>query len=81
MTHLTEFWDAINTYMPRGKWVPLQVIYILIERNILLDAEDMEPQSPTSNLPKWKRNVRNVLQIRKDTREIQWNGKGYYLLP
>ena len=66
--------------MSRGSWVLLEEIYQLIENNWNLDAEDFEWQSPTSDIPKWKRNVRNVLQHRKDTGEIQWDGVARYLL-
>ena len=45
-----------------------------------LGGEDYEPQSPTSDIPTWKRNVRNILQYRKKTGEIKWNGEAHYLL-
>jgi hypothetical protein len=41
--------------------------------------EDSDPQSSGSDVPKWKRNVRNVLQYRKNTGDIRWNRKGEYL--
>jgi len=59
-------------------WIPLQDIYELVSQNGQLDDEDIEPQSPTSDLPKWKRNVRNVLQYRKQTGEIEWDGDTHY---
>jgi len=60
--------------------VTLEDIYRLIERNLKLDDEDYEPQSPHSDFPKWKRNVRNVLQYRKKTGDIEWDGSGKYRL-
>lgn len=80
MTHLPEIWDCIRAYLPRGRWIPLEEIYALVQSRLRLDPEDQQPQSPTSPLPKWKRNVRNVLQYRKGTGEIEW-GKdlGYRL--
>ncbi len=75
-----EIWDIILKKMPRGTWVSLQEIYQLIENHVSLDSEDFEPQSPKSDIPKWKRNVRNVLQYRKRTEEIRWNGKAGYFL-
>ncbi len=74
MTHLPEIWNCIINNLPRGQWVVLDDIYRLIENNIDLDQEDYEWQSPVSDIPKWKRNVRNVLQYRKGTGEIQWDG-------
>jgi len=81
MIHLREIWDIIQTHMPSERWVPLQEIYQIVERYGDLDAEDFEPQSPSSDIPKWKRNVRNVLQYRKGTGEIQWDGRARYFLP
>jgi len=66
--------------MSRGRWVLLEEIYQLIEREASLDNEDFEPQSPSSDIPKWKRNVRNVLQYRKKRDAIRWNGKAAYFL-
>jgi len=64
--------------MPKGEWISLQEVYDLVSRNAQLDKEDYEPQSPTSDLPKWKRNVRNVLQYRKRIGEIEWDGDSNY---
>jgi hypothetical protein len=64
--------------MPRGKWIPLDLIYNIVEVNLDLDNEDFQWQSPSSSIPKWKRNVRNVLQYRKRTGEIEWDGHGKY---
>ena len=81
MIHLPEIWNIILTHMPRGRWVSLDGIYRIVERYGDLDNEDFEPQSPTSDIPKWKRNVRNVLQYRKGKGEIRWDGDAKYLLP
>ena len=75
MTRLPQIWETIQSRMPKGQWVSLDEIYQIIERNCKLDEEDFNPQSPKSNIPKWKRNVRNVLQYRKETKEIKWDEK------
>jgi hypothetical protein len=80
MTHLPEIWDCIVNRLPKKRWFILDDIYTFIECNMKLDEEDYEWQSPTSNIPKWKRNVRNVLQYRKRTREIEWDRQGHYRL-
>jgi hypothetical protein len=56
----------------------LDDIYALVERYLKLDKEDFQPQSPVSDIPKWKRNVRNVLQYRKGTGEIKCKERGNY---
>lgn len=81
MTHLPDIWACIKEYLPRNRWVPLEDIYVLIQRNIRLDYEDEQPQSPRSSIPKWKRNVRNVLQYRKMNDDIEWDRKGNYRMP
>ena len=80
MIHSSEIWDCILNKLPRDKWVPLEDIYRLIECNLHFDDEDYERQSPKSEAPKWKRNVRNVLQHRKTSGDIEWNGRGRYKL-
>ncbi|MDW7776261.1 MAG: hypothetical protein SCH39_08015 [Methanosarcinales archaeon] len=80
MIRLPEIWDIILMYMPRRQWISLNDIYHMVETYGNLDTEDFEPQSPTSDIPKWKRNVRNVLQYRKKTSEILWDENAKYLL-
>ena len=82
MIHASEIWNIIKANMPRGRWISLQDIYSLVERFGNLRTDDFEPEFHTSNVPKWKRNVRNVLQ-RKKSKEIRWDRdkKGMYLLP
>ena len=69
-----EIWRILSANMPRTRWVLLPDIYQLVSRLGTLDEEDQEPQSPESEAPKWKRNVRNVLQYRKKKNELQWDG-------
>ncbi len=80
MSRLPEIWFCIKKHFVKDQWYQLEEIYKLIEKNIDLDAEDYEPQSPSSDIPKWKRNVRNVLQYRKRSGEIEWDGAGNYRL-
>ena len=78
MTHLPELWSVIDSYLARDRWHDLNEVYRHVERSVSLDDEDMEPDAPNSNGLRWHRNVRNVLQYRKGTREIKWNGAGGY---
>jgi hypothetical protein len=80
MTHLPEIWDCIGSNLSKSQWISLDDIYSLIACNLKLDTEDYEWQSPSSAIPKWKRNIRNVLQYRKRTGEIEWDGHGRYRL-
>lgn len=80
MIRAPEIWDIILRKMPRQRWIALEEIYQFVEHEGLLDKEDFEPQSPSSDIPKWKRNVRNILQYRKGIGDIRWNGKAGYFL-
>ena len=81
MIHLPGIWNIIKCNMPQGQWIHLDEIYNIVEKHGKLDAEDYEPQSPVSDLPRWKRNVRNVMQYRKEKGEIEWDGQANYRLP
>ncbi len=81
MIHHSKIWDIIRMHMPRGQWVSLDDIYQMVRKYGNLDDEDFKPQSPISDIPKWKRNVRNVLQLRKGKGEIRWGKDAKYLLP
>ena len=80
MIHLPEIWELMQTYMKPGKWYSIEDIYEIVERYHKLDSEDFELQSPTSSIPKWKRNVRNVLQYRKNKGDLIWDGSANYKL-
>lgn len=80
MTRLPDIWKCLINKLPRKQWVDLQAIYKVVEKDLPLDNEDFEPQSPKSDIPKWMRNVRNVLQYRKGTGDIEWDGAGKYRL-
>jgi hypothetical protein len=80
MIRLPEIWDIMVMKMPQNEWVSLQDIYAIVKRNHQLDDEDYLPQAPRSDLPKWQRNVRNVLQRRKSIGHIEWNGYAQYRL-
>ena len=73
MIHAQEIWDCIKKHLPKDQWTYLDEIYRIIEKSLALDDEDYEWQSPSSDTPKWKRNVRNVLQYRRGTDEIDWD--------
>lgn len=78
MIHSPEIWKCLQKYLPKRKWVSLQEIYRIVGIHMILDDEDFEWQSPASDTPKWKRNVRNTLQARKKKGKIEWNGQGKY---
>lgn len=81
MTHLDALWRAIQKTLPRNRWMSLTELYRGVEARVSLDAEDFLPEAPSSDTPKWRRNVRNVLQRRKALNQVLWNGNAQYKLP
>lgn len=80
ITRQPEIWAKILEKMPKNRWVHTMEIYEIIEKTIDLKPDDFLPAAPGISIPKWKRNVRNVLQYRKKTKEIQWEKLGKYKL-
>lgn len=81
MTHSDELWDAIQRTLSSDRWMALRDLYRGVEKRVSLDDEDHLPQAPGSDVPKWMRNVRNVLQQRKALGHVLWNGSAQYRLP
>ena len=77
MTHLSEIRDVIEKNMQQSRVYTLGELYDVVEKKCGLDREDFDPQAPNSNQPKWKRNVRNVLQKMKG-KNLNWLGNGQY---
>jgi hypothetical protein len=81
MTHADELWNALRHSLSGDCWTPLHEIYRLVEIKVSLDHEDFLPAAPGVDEPKWRRNVRNVLQRQKILGGVLWNGRGSYRLP
>jgi hypothetical protein len=81
ITKLYEIWEVVNSDLPRDEWIPLHDIYRIVEKQITLKSDDFLPSAPSSDEPKWMRNVRNVLQNRKTKGIIAWDKNGKYMIP
>lgn len=81
MTHAVDLWSAILRVLPRDRWLPLDQLYKRVQAYVGLDDEDFMPSAPGSSEPKWRRNVRNVLQRQKKLGHVEWNRRGSYRLP
>jgi hypothetical protein len=76
MLRASEIWQIMCRYLPRGRWVSVSEIRTIVEFHAKLDGDDYKPEAPGSNIPKWRRNVRNVLVSYKRKGKLHWNGKG-----
>ena len=64
-----EIWRVLQARLNSEAWTPLDEIYRIVENDCSIgDAPRL----------KWTRNVRNVLQRRKASGEVLWDGKGSY---
>jgi hypothetical protein len=73
-------WRIIDRHMRRDAWLDLEDIYRLVTQHGHLDREDNDSDAPGSGNPKWKRNVRNVLQRQKGLGKIDWQIPARYRL-
>jgi hypothetical protein len=60
-----QVWGIIQGHVPRRTWISSNEIFSIVELHGALDAEDRQPQSPGSKMPKWKALVRSVLSDRR----------------
>lgn len=75
-----EIWMALAGGMQPGRRYDLGELYeVVLARCVLSDA-DLESDAPGSFSPRWQRNVRNVLQRRKSTGYLDWDGQAGYTL-
>ena len=72
MIRNSTIWHVIKQYAPKRQWVTSAEIYNIVESHTTLDIEDTAPQSPMSNIPKWKLLVRNVLVNRVQKGKLRW---------
>jgi len=79
-TPINTLWTVITTHVPKGKWYTPADIYKVVEANFHdFKPDDFDPCAPGNSQPTWKRNVRNALKVRKDKKEIIWDGSKYKL--
>lgn len=65
MTNDNALWKALRQHLPRRTWIPIADIYVIIQQQVPLDAEDLECSNPRTLNPHWKTNVRRVLYSKK----------------
>lgn len=73
-----EIWNILDQALPHGEWTRLQRVYELVAERAAFDAADEEPEANGSSQPRWKRNVRNVLQKKKSEGVVEWDGQANY---
>jgi len=75
-----DIWSILLRSMQPGRWYDLQQLYSLVANCAVLTDADREPDAPGSESPRWERNIRNVLQRRKSSGSIDWDGRARYRL-
>jgi len=64
MTDDATLWKALQRWLPKKTWIPLQEIVATVRSRLLLDREDLQRRSLTSGLPRWESNVRRLLHAK-----------------
>jgi len=80
-TTADEIWNVLVSRMKPGTWYHLEKLYEFVSEGVVLTKGDHEPDAPGSESPRWRRNVRNVLQRRKTGGDLDWERWGNYRLP
>lgn len=78
--HADDIWRVIRHSMRPGVWLDITDIHKLVAEHVELDAEDLMPAGPGHSDVRWRRNVRNVLQQRKQSGELEWERPRRYRL-
>lgn len=63
MTPSNTLWATVQRHVPKRRWVSTGEILSIIESHSTFDHDDLTLHS--SNLPRWKLNVRRLLQQKK----------------
>ena len=81
MTSAEALWTAIESSCERDTWLPLHQIFAMVERHIQFDEDDRLPHAPGARGLAWQKNVRVVLQARREHGDVLWDARGNYKLP
>jgi hypothetical protein len=79
MIHSWEIWEIFQLRTSKGKWIKLTELYQIIQTEGRLEEDDWIPSAPGNREPKWKRNVRNVLQKKKADGKVRWKHPALYM--
>lgn len=75
-----EIRDILRAQMKPNVWTGLSVIYSIVESHATLTPADLGPAFAEGSDPRWQRNVRNLLQLWKNSDELEWDGDAHYRL-
>jgi hypothetical protein len=73
MSKSDEIRICLEKYATKKTYLSLSEIYKIIEKNLVLNEDDLSCVTDEHKEPKWQRNVRNVLQSDKESSNITWN--------
>ena len=73
MSKSDEIRICLEKYAPKKTYLSLSKIYKIIEKNLVLNEDDLSCVTDEHKEPKWQRNVKNVLQSDKENSNITWN--------
>lgn len=80
VTSQSRLWQVIRSKLSSDDWTHLQELYMRVGRVLEFDDEDLRPETDGASQKAWMRNVRNVLQQRRASGDLDWRGKALYRL-
>lgn len=78
--HADEIDSILQGSMRRDRWYTLGEIYGFVEQSATLTPADWLPAAASTSAPRWQRNVRNWLQSRKKSGDVEWRRPAEYRL-
>jgi hypothetical protein len=64
MTDNSTLWEALQTYLPKKTWIPMEDILATLRSRVILDEEDLERKDPPLGSPQWESNLRSLLRAK-----------------
>lgn len=65
MTDDGTLWMTLRKNIPRERWIPIADIFRVVQRSIVLDAEDLKCTNSRSGSLRWHSNVRRILYAKR----------------
>ena len=70
MTSNSTLWQALQTYLPKRRWLPFSDILATVRTRIILDEEDLARRGSLPGMPQWETNLRRLLRAKKQAGNI-----------
>ena len=78
-TPVNTLWSVLINNIPLAQWLDIKTLYKIVEHNFTeFTPDDLHPVTAYNKEYTWHRNLRNALQRKRESNEIQYDGKAKY---